>query len=543
MSETFSGEFRHENDEQLVEYSATIAPSSVEQAAEIEIRTARAADGAVTHWDSLAESRVQLSIEGVGTVYDSGFGTDGQLVTHWDGSGTVPPDAPSGQVGWEAEVTVRREGGNDSPDRDLWSRTHSGTLEIIEVPDESELRAGATSISTPDENRIEASIEVENVITSGGGESLSTTASYSGASSDSQSATIAPGETVRFEFEETDVEAGEYDVSVSAAGGSASETVEVTTSASELIVRDFEARGSDSGRITAEVRVTNRWVSGDGEVLTATAEYDGVESASETAEIDPRETVFFEFEETDVEPGVYDVTLSVAGETFTDTVSTFTITDELGEVSFVVEGDTYTVTVGDPVASNGGVGLTWAIDGSGIQLGFALEDAAGNVVAEDDSVAGVGGFAPSTGTITATSEGDFTFVVHPPESPGAVLGEIPVTLAVPDDPDDGDDADDGDDDADDGADDPDPDPDAVEPSVDAACDFDGAEINVGGSVTIPVDVTAGDGDTSTEATVEIEVAGQTASETVTLEPNGTARVEATYEISDSGEYTPEITLS
>ena len=92
-------------------------------------------------------------------------------------------------------------------------------------------------------------------------------------------------------------------------------------------------------------------------------------------------------------------------------------------------------------------------------------------------------------------------------------------------------------------DDPDPDPDPVEPSVDAACDFDGAEINVGGSVTIPVDVTAGDGDTDTDATVEIEVAGQTASETVTLEPNGSARVEATYEISDPGEYTPTITLS
>ena len=91
--------------------------------------------------------------------------------------------------------------------------------------------------------------------------------------------------------------------------------------------------------------------------------------------------------------------------------------------------------------------------------------------------------------------------------------------------------------------DPEPDPDPVEPSVDAACDFDGAEINVGGSVTIPVDVTAGDGDTDTEATVEIEVAGQTASETVTLEPNSSARVEATYEIAEPGEYTPTITLS
>ena len=102
-----------------------------------------------------------------------------------------------------------------------------------------------------------------------------------------------------------------------------------------------------------------------------------------------------------------------------------------------------------------------------------------------------------------------------------------------------------DDDADDGVDDPepDPDPDPVEPSVDAACDFDGAEINVGGSVTIPVDVTAGDGDMDTEATVEIEVAGQTASETVTVEPNGSARVEATYEITEPGEYTPTITLS
>ena len=90
--------------------------------------------------------------------------------------------------------------------------------------------------------------------------------------------------------------------------------------------------------------------------------------------------------------------------------------------------------------------------------------------------------------------------------------------------------------------DPDPDPDPVEPPLNVACDFSDAEITPGGSVTVPADVTAGDGTTETNGTVVIEVAGEQATETVTLAPNASARVEATFAIDEPGEYQPTVAL-
>lgn len=80
------------------------------------------------------------------------------------------------------------------------------------------------------------------------------------------------------------------------------------------------------------------------------------------------------------------------------------------------------------------------------------------------------------------------------------------------------------------------------PSVSVECTTGSTTITAGDRVTITATARAASGNTSTDATVRFAVAGETVDQTVTLGPNSSTAVEATFEITEPGEYTPEVTV-
>ena len=93
--------------------------------------------------------------------------------------------------------------------------------------------------------------------------------------------------------------------------------------------------------------------------------------------------------------------------------------------------------------------------------------------------------------------------------------------------------------------DPEPDPPVTQPvipTLSIECAFGGAQITAGESVTIPATVTTGSGQGEATGTVTFELADATTTEPVTLGPNSSTTVEATFEVTAPGSYTPEVTV-
>lgn len=223
----------------------------------------------------------------------------------------------------EEDTLTTSESGVSAGEYDLCAETDSSTqCATITVlpPNESEITVTDIELFETTTSSYTVDVTVTNEITSGEGETLTEEIQITDAGDviETPEVTLEPDETTTFRVQRDGITPGSYEV----CANDLCIAFTVPSDTSELVVQDTYATSESVSGIEAGIEVKNEVVAGEGESLSLTATYQGVEENQTQNEVlSAGETTTIQFTEQPVPVGEHDVILGVADVEVTETVS------------------------------------------------------------------------------------------------------------------------------------------------------------------------------------------------------------------------------